>query len=516
MQKGKLIFKPHFIQNCRGPYIDDYFFLSDENGDPFHSDCELTKKGIEISDTEGRDKFALHVRWNVEGFGYLYLTADNSGNYYSLSGLSDETVSLNYELASTHAILNERRLDKFVKEGFTPSRELSALHNLGMQYLEDSKNEKNNEVRTSEFAQHSLKNSLWASDLLEFEKAKWDIEKFRQKRNFFFGCDSRGYFQMERKELFLEYFSELFNFATITHYLIGDIVDFEKEEGKKQFAPREEVLKELRKRNITIEGRPLFWTHRWVTPEWLKRKSFDELKSYLEKHIKEVVKHYGDEIQIWEVVNELHDWANEIQLNPEQTIELTKFACDIARDTNPRIKLLINNCCPFAEYIQKGKWLDIDAKYPMRTPYQFTKQLIEAGVDFDIIGVQVYFTQRSAADAIRIIERYGALGKKIHLAEVGAPSFGTAKEFIDTDESEYSTKPYEWHRHWDEELQADWLEYIFTYAYSQPFIEAANWYDFVDPHTFLKKGGLLRSPKGERKAAVDRLLKLKQKWELIS
>jgi GH35 family endo-1,4-beta-xylanase len=262
-----------------------------------------------------------------------------------------------------------------------------------------------------------------------------------------------------------------------------------------------------------IEGRPLYWTHTWVTPEWLKNKSYTDVLMYIEKHVREVISHYGDRIKIWEVVNELHDWAMEVELNNKQTIELTKLACDIARDTNPNIRLLVNNCCPFAEYIQQRKWHDKRAKYPQRTPHQFTKELIEAGVDFDIIGVQVYFVKRTLTDALQSIERYQDMGKKVQLAEIGAPSRGITQEFID-EEREFSSVPYEWHRHWDEELQADWLEYVFTYAYSKPFIEAANWYDFVDPFGFLKNGGILRSPQGEKKAAVDRLLRLKEQWKI--
>ena len=34
--------------------------------------------------------------------------------------------------------------------------------------------------------------------------------------------------------------------------------------------------------------------------------------------------------------------------------------------------------------------------------------------------------------------------------------------------------------------------------------------------SFLNKGGLLRSPKGEEKAGVGRLLSLKEKWNKLS
>ena len=128
--------------------------------------------------------------------------------------------------------------------------------------------------------------------------------------------------------------------------------------------------------------------------------------------------------------------------------------------------MLINNCCPFADYIQKGMWHDRKAKYPQRTPHQFTQQLIDAKVDFDLVGVQVYFVHRTLTEAIQSIERYKLFDKKIQLAEVGAPSYGITQEFID-EEKDFSQEPYEWLRHWDEELQADWLEKVFTYAYSQ-------------------------------------------------
>ena len=166
---------------------------------------------------------------------------------------------------------------------------------------------------------------MLVSDYIELDKSRFDINKNGKRENFFFGCDARGYFQMD-SNLFLNKFNKLFNYATITHYLKGDFVDFEAEEGKKQFEIRDEILKELKKSNITVEGRPLFWTHEWVTPDWLRQKKYPELLKWIEKHVTEVVSHYKDQIEIWEVVNELHDWANELRLTREQTIEVTKLA----------------------------------------------------------------------------------------------------------------------------------------------------------------------------------------------
>ncbi|HRU46647.1 MAG TPA: endo-1,4-beta-xylanase [Candidatus Marinimicrobia bacterium] len=514
MPNKTLIFKPYFIQKGRGPHLDEFAYLMDMNGDTFHSDVAVKNQGVTISNTKGIKKFTLNVRWNVEGYGYLFMPADNGGEFYSLPQFGSLHLNLNFELAKTRIYRNRRRQANFNREGWLASRELSAMINLAENYLDDAIKNVQDDETCARFSQQALLYALWASELLELEKARWNIAKNSARLDFLFGCDGRGYFQMD-SELFLERFTEIFNYATITHYLIGDFVDFEPVEGQRQFAERDRLLADLEKYKIQVAGRPLFWTHKWVTPDWLKNKTFPQLLNYLEKHIRTVVGHYGNRIKVWEVVNELHDWANELFLNHEQTIELTKFACDIVRDVNPNLKILINNCSPFGEYVQKGLWHELPARYPQRTPFQFTEQIIEAGTDFDAIGVQVYFTSKTLADYIGVIERYEKLGKAIHLAEVGAPSRGITQEFLDEEPGDYSTLPYEWHRHWDEELQADWLEAIFTYAYSQPMIQAANWYDLIDGFSFLKNGGLLRSPKGERKAAVDRLKKLQEKWRIL-
>jgi len=76
-------------------------------------------------------------------------------------------------------------------------------------------------------------------------------------------------------------------------------------------------------------------------------------------------------------------------------------------------------------------------------------------------------------------------------------------------------EPFIWHRNWDENLQADWIEAVYSMAFSKPWIEAVNWYDFVDPYGWIKNGGLLKSTKGEKKNAFERIIQLKNKWNSL-
>lgn len=514
-ERGTLIFSPQYVQSGDGPHLLDWAYASDTHWDAFHSNIAATKEGVTISDTEGQEKFGIDVRWNVEGFGYLYITADNGGEFYTLPPSGSEVVlNLNVELARSRVARNRKRFALHAAAGWTASREVQGYIDLSENLLADALGTKGDERKRGALAQNALHYAMWGGEMIELDAARSAIRRRGHRQRFFTGCDARGYYQMD-VELFLKSFTELFNYATITHYLIAGVFeDFEPEEGKKQFALRDVLFQELKKRNIVIEGRPLWWSYRTTTPDWLRRKNYDEVRKYIEKHVREVVGHYGDGMYAWEVVNEFHDWANECQLTPAQIIEVTRLACDVARDTNPRVHRLINNCCPYAEYVQLKKWTELDAKYRQRTPWQFMKDLTDAGVDYTITGQQMYFPYRDLADTIVLIDRLEQFGRPVQLTEVGA-SAGPSPESIQSGKLALPSEPYVWHRPWDEELQADWMEGLYTLAYARPFIEAVNWYDFVDPYSWIPNGGFLRSPKGERRAVVDRFLKLHAEWKAL-
>jgi hypothetical protein len=42
-----------------------------------------------ISDAAGVERFGINTRWNVEGFGFIFITADNGGDLYSLPDVGE-------------------------------------------------------------------------------------------------------------------------------------------------------------------------------------------------------------------------------------------------------------------------------------------------------------------------------------------------------------------------------------------------------------------------------------------
>jgi endo-1,4-beta-xylanase len=513
-RRGTLVFKPTYVQRGMGPHLLEWAYASDENWDAFKSDITSSvTDGVSISDVSGEERFGVSVRWNVEGFGYTFITADNGGEHYTLPP-SGETLELdlNLELARSRVLRNARRRAQHEATGWQPSREVQGRLDLSDGFLEDAERAGDDE-RRGRYAQQALLHALHAGEMMELEAARRAIEVSAGHDRFFFGCDARGFFQMN-PDAFMELFTELFGYATITHYLADrttGLPDFEPIQNDRRFDTRDALLQRLRGRDVTVQGRPIFWPYHSVTPDWLRDMKYDDLLRYVERHTREVVGYYGDRMYAWEIVNEFHDWANEVQVTPEQAVEITRLACDVARDIAPNVHRLINNCCPFAEYVQLGTWGQREALYPQRTPWKFMRDLVEADVDFTITGQQLYFPYRDLQDIVVLIERYEQFGRPMQLTEVGASSGPSRRSVLDGS-LDFATDPAPWHRPWDEELQADWMEGLYTLAYSKPYMEAVNWYDFMDGQAWIRNGGLIRGPQGEQKAIFHRMKSLFEQW----
>lgn len=514
--KGELKFIPHFVQRGRGPHLYELAWATDKDWDTFYSDIVITDKGVTISDSKGVSRFGINVRWNVEGFGWTNITADNGGEFYTLppSGKA-QSLNLNYELCKSRVIRNRFRLKDLKKNGWAPSSEVMMYVNLSEQLFEDATKRKIDDLTCANLAQRGLQYSLWASEKMEIEKAKYDIDVRGFRSDFYIGCDARSFYQMYQ-DAFLELFSELFNYANITFVVKGDgmMSDYQTAPGVIQPETRELLIRKLNQRGIKCQERLLFWFHDCCIPDWLRDMKYDDLLKYAEKLTYDTMKHYGDLLYAMEVVNELHDWANELQLSHEQITELTRLINDVAKSVAPNVKRTVNNCCPFAEYVQLNSYSKRKAIHPQRSPYKFSKDLIDAGIDFDILEQQMYFPYRDFQDTVLMIEKLATLGKPMQLSEIGAPG-GPSNYSVRNNTVPISNEPYLWHQPWNEHTQADWLEDMYTLAFSKPYMQACNWFDFVDPYYYIENGGLLRSPKGEKKESYHRLKMLKDKWSQL-
>ncbi len=490
-----------------------YAYATDAMGDPFQSPMKVTAGGI-VAPTEmaGRP-FAVNARWFIEGFGNVWLEADNAGKLFSREDFVGRGVNrnLNVEFARTRVQRNRDRMASCRQGGTSFSREVEGLQTLAAELLEDALRRRG--VDAGSYADRSLLYSLWAGEKIELEKARQDIEAARRTDEFFFGCETRQYVWAKSKVL-TERFEELFNYATVTHYLDDTWYEvFEPREGVHRWGIKDNIVDWLEENEITIEGRPLLWFHPAVMPEWLAKKNVGQVKDYVQRHVEAVVGHYGSRINHWEVVNEYHDWANVHKHSPEEITDIVRLACEKTSEVNPGAVRIINNCCPFAGYAAYGRSASGPVNGELRSPRKFVADLVEAEVPFEVVGVQMYFPRRSLADIVRLVDRFAEFGKPVHITEIGASS-GLTRQDIVLENRDVPGAPYDWHRPWDEDLQADWLEETFTAFYSKPYIHSVSWYDFADFRTFIPNGGLIRVD-GTPKDSFRRLRELLESWDRL-
>lgn len=503
--QAPLVFKPY--PHVLTPEID-FAYATDAMGDPFKSPIQVTREGIVVPPEVGSQPFALNARWFVEGFGNVMIDADNGGRLYTREDFTNpRPINLNKAFAETRVARNDAVMARYRQTGTTFSGEVRTLHSLSQELLEDAARKEGEAA--AKVADQALFYALWAGEKIELERARQEIEK-RKHRPFHWGCETRQYI-WAKSEAMTEAFTELFNYATVTHYVYDTWYEvFEPTEGDYRWGLKDNIVDWLLDNDITIEGRPLFWFHSWVMPEWLKQKNYDELKQYIDRHAKNVVGHYGDKILHWEVVNEYHDWANVFEHTPEQITEIARLACEATHEANPKVNRLLNCCCTWAEYAAQGRYDHGPADRPQRSPRKYMEDLVAADVPFETIGLQMYFPGRPISDMVRMIERFEGFGKPIYITEIGTSS-GPTKEDIMLGTMPVPEAPYDWHRPWDEDLQADWLEQTYNLFYSRPSIETVAWYDFADFRTFIPNGGLIRVD-GERKPSFERLKGMLKEW----
>jgi len=146
-------------------------------------------------------------------------------------------------------------------------------------------------------------------------------------------------------------------------------------------------------------------------------------------------------------------------------------------------------------------------KPAQRAVHDYVKEVVDAKVPFEVIGLQYYNPGRDMLEIERSLETFSSFGKPVHITEVAIPS---SSEPID---NQWGQRPrFPWHgERWSELTQADWIEQFYTLAYSKPYIDAVTWWDIVDPG-FLPHGGFLNEDLSE-KPSYGRLKSLIAGWE---
>lgn len=469
-------------------------------GRPFELLPRITGAGTADTDIPPREKFEIMMTLLVRDFGTVYLYADNAGALYSDAVLPrGRELILNFEFASSRAAYVRRYVKAAQAEGMALSPGLRARLERGEAAL--AKAEKATQVKERvAYSNDSLAETMWAGEVAALERARQRIARQGPRPGFLFGCNAFGYAGSEE---YARRFASLLNYATVPFYRAST----ERTEGSPDFHQVEAILEKLAGTGILAKGHPLVWFHSAGIPGFLKAKSWEELKRSCDDYIQRSVARFRTRIHTWDVINEAHDWANDLNLDAGQLVEITRLASESTRKADPTAFRVVNNCCTWGEYAARRRTYSGPLNRPSRTPLDYITAIEEARVPYEAIGLQIYYPGRDMLEIERQLERFFVFGKPVHITELGVSS---SSEPLPAQENSRPSADV-WHgAAWNETIQADWVEQFYTICYSKPEIQAITWWDFSDP-AFIPHGGML-SPAFEPKESYRRLAKLLGAW----
>ncbi len=434
--------------------------------------------------------YIVFAKLNLPLYGNLWVMADNQGQ-----GYTGDFVDFVSEAVRTYLWEAGRR-----GEGIDLSVEarghLAAAEEFA--HLADRGNS------TAENRLYALSHAVYAAEAALVESARQKV--FAAPRSdLLLGCNFSRFTSPGSR--YAKFFAQAFDFATLPFYPYRTV---HAGRGQYDYAYIDQALDFLDSKGIKAKGHPLWFGHQQVNPPWLFGQDFDALS----KDARDIAHHhvaaYKGRVDVWDAMNEAHDWANCFELTQPQLIDLTRTTCDALREANPNATAIVNICLPFAEYVA-GRYVCYGSlPERVRSPLSYFRALLDAGVAFDVTGIQLYFPARDLVAVDRMLSVFAALGKPIHITEMGVNggTRGTAGQ-AGSNWPQLSMSEGTWHGGWNERTQADWMEQFYTVAAARDEIKALTWWDFIEP-SFSGNGAFLYEDENPREMFF-RLLALKEK-----
>lgn len=486
--------------------------VRDLAGDPLPVGIDLSS-GVATIELPG-EPVQITLRLNILGFGEVYCYADNLGFGYARAG----EIEFVREAARTRRRRVWLALQNADDEG-TPLpdqffRDMEAAESL----LMDAKYPPGVTpiLPAAKTAYPALAAGMRAGETLALERARHRIARLASPRKeFLFGCMVSGYDSSPQYNQAVE---QAFNYATCSWYTWKNE---NPPEQRVDYGRMDGSINWCLKRGIVPKTFAYTYMARGATPVWIrppeassrpaKGQIFNDRWGYeqllaLYKHVDEQTarRYAGKPVPVIEVINEAHDKANLWRMNHQQILEMTRESCAAVRRGNATIRRQINHCCLWGEYA-KNRNDDGSRRW---TPYTYLRDCVNHGVEFEVVGLQLYYPQYDLFEIDRMLDRFADFGRPCQITECATQS----EDGPDVTSMRPHTPTPGWHGPWNETMQADWLEGIYTLVYSKPHFEAMGWWDLTDMGGhFWPFGGVLHKDLSP-KESYHRLLALQKRW----
>jgi hypothetical protein len=289
----------------------------------------------------------------------------------------------------------------------------------------------------------------------------------------------------------------------------------------KQLQPQENVFNTealdewvelLSKRRVPTIAGPLIRLDESGVPDWMViwEHDFDMLREMAYDFVQRVVQRYRRAVAAWNVVGGVQT-NSAFTLSFEQIIELTRLLVSQVKTLLPNARTLITVTHPFGEYHARSK-----AGVP---PMLYAEMVAQSGINFEAFALEVEMGlpkpgmfMRDLFQLSSMLDKFSTLGRPVFLTAIGCAGQATP-DGGDTPEARLDPSAAgRWRKPWDAQLQADWMEAVYSMALSKPFIESVSWANLADLRQTIPGGGLLDDML-RPKPAFQRLQQMREKYK---
>jgi len=222
-------------------------------------------------------------------------------------------------------------------------------------------------------------------------------------------------------------FTKLFNFATLPFYWR----ELEPQQGKLRFKegsdsiwrrpPPDETVKWCKEHGIVAKGHQLLYVKSKFMPDWISRTDSNTLKALASKRMTQLAKRYGNEVPVWDAVNE--DMAR--LKNPAQWDQVPhdflSWAFKKADSLFPKSSQLIINDETKTSHYNTQEYVDM-----VNGLLQQHIRVDGIGIQFHMLTVKAFLSGEAYTPAImhNAYQKLSSIGKPLWITEITVPTQG--------------------------------------------------------------------------------------------
>jgi hypothetical protein len=399
----------------------------------------------------------------------------------------DQPYVLNVELARCRLMKIVQKQEDWNLFDFPRAEKFQQLFRETQMLFADALGRLDRPAEASVLADQSLQISVVLSEQLAEFHCDLLINRRRQSNAFarhIFGCRVDSTIQNQKyKDTLCDYFD----------YAILPMSwkQLQPEEEAFNTAAVDDWVELLNKRRLPIIAGPLINLADQNVPDWMFiwEHDFDTLRELAYEYVQRVVHRYRKGVAVWNVCSGLHA-STSFTLSFEQIIELTRLLVSQVKTLLPNARTLVTVTHPYGEYHAHGT-----GGVP---PMLYAEMIAQSGVNFEAFGLELEtgvpapgLYARDMFQISSMLDKFSTIGRPVFLTAVGSPDRNVPDA---GDRSEGKLDPSRggrWHRPWDPQLQAEWMDSVYRMALSKPYVESIAWGNLTDIHPTLPGGGLM-------------------------